>query len=72
MQTFQRPCEKASFSDFARYCAYTRTVKRDIPRYPEVRNSLLVNLVQNYRNRLIFAKVITKKLAHFIDRSVDE
>jgi len=29
--------------------------------YPEVRNLLLVNLVQNFRNRLIFAKVITKK-----------
>jgi len=29
--------------------------------YPEVRNLLLVNLVQNYRNRLIFAKVIAKK-----------
>jgi len=34
---------------------------------PEVRNLLLFNFVQrNYRNRLIFAKVIAKRLlAHF-------
>jgi len=45
MQTLQRSCEKAVFSDFARYDAYTHVVKRDIL-YSEVPSSFLVNTVQ--------------------------
>jgi len=45
MQKLQCPCEKALFSDFARYGAYTRVVKCDIL-YSEVPSSFLVNTVR--------------------------
>jgi len=45
MQTLQCSCEKASFSDFARYGAYTRVVNQTFL-HSEVPSSFLVNIVQ--------------------------